>query len=117
MSITLKLFIIVLLLIQLILIINIVKIKKISIKYASFWISLVFMMFIVVIFPDFIFCLSDLFGFESSSNMIFLLGFFFLFYTMFIITIWISIQNTKIKLLIQELSMLKESVSDNGKKE
>lgn len=49
--------------------------------------------------------------------MIFLLGFFFLFYVSFIITTSISIQNEKIKTLIQEVSLLKESVEKNGKKD
>ena len=49
--------------------------------------------------------------------MMFLIGFFFLFYISFIITTSISIQNEKIKLLIQEVSILKESVENNGKKE
>ena len=56
-------------------------------------------------------------GFEKASNMMFLIGFFFLFYISFIITTSISIQNEKIKLLIQEVSILKESVENNGKKE
>lgn len=117
MSINLKLSLIVLLLLQLILIINRVKRKKMTIKYASFWIILIIIMSFVVIFPNIIFKLSDIAGFEEASNMIFLLGFFFLFYISFIITTSLSIQNEKIKTLIQELSMLKESVEKNGKKD
>jgi hypothetical protein len=72
-------------------------------------------MSIVVIFPGIVFKLSNIAGFEEASNMIFLLGFFFLFYVSFIITTSISIQNEKIKTLIQEVSLLKESVEKNGK--
>lgn len=117
MNISLKIFLIMLLLLQLFLIINRVKRKKMTMKYASFWIFLIIIMTIVVIFPSIVFKLSELAGFEEPSNMIFLLGFFFLFYVSFIITTSISIQNEKIKLLIQEVSLLKESVNKNGKKE
>lgn len=117
MNISLKIFLIMLLLLQLFLIINRVKRKKMTMKYASFWIFLIIIMTIVVIFPSIVFKLSELAGFEEPSNMIFLLGFFFLFYVSFIITTSISIQNEKIKLLIQEVSLLKESVNKNGKKD
>lgn len=117
MSIELKIFLLLLLVFQLLLIIRTVKRKKLTMKYASFWIVLIILMGIVVIFPNIVFELSSLAGFEEASNMIFLLGFFFLFYVSFIITTSISVQNEKIKLLIQEVSMLKESVNNNGKKD
>lgn len=117
MSVTLEVSLIILLIFQLFLIINRVKRKKMTMKYASFWIFLIILMSIIVIFPSIVFKLSELMGFEKTSNMIFLLGFFFLFYVSFIITTTISIQNEKIKSLIQEISILKESVRSNGKKE
>lgn len=116
MSIVLKISLLVLLLFQLVLIIRTVKKKKLTMKYASFWVTLIILMAIIVIFPDIVFKLSTFAGFEEASNMIFLLGFFFLFYVSFIITTSVSIQNEKIKLLIQEVSLLKESVNKNGKK-
>ena len=117
MSTTLKITLIILLLFQLFLIMNRVKRKKMTMKYASFWIFLIITMSIVALFPTIIFKLSELMGFEKASNMMFLMGFFFLFYVSFIITTSISTQNEKIKSLIQEVSMLKESVENNGKKE
>lgn len=117
MSINLKIFLLLLLIFQLILIINRLKIKKMTIKYASFWIFLIIIMVPVVIFPQLVFKLSKLAGFEEPSNMVFLLGFFFLFYISFIITTTISSQNEKIKSLIQEVSIIKESVTKNGKKD
>lgn len=113
----LKLFLILILLFQLFLIVYTVKKKNLSIKYASFWIFIIIIMTIVVIFPEIIFKLSELFGFEKPSNMIFLLGFFFLFYIIFTITTSISMQNKKIKLLIQEVSLLKERENKDGKKD
>lgn len=116
MEITLKLFLLMLLLFQLILIVRTTKLKKLSLKYSTFWIFLLIIMAIIVIFPNIVFTISDVFGFATSSNMVFLLGFFFLYYIIFILTTSISVQNEKIKLLIQELSLLKEKVNKNGKK-
>lgn len=115
MTISLKISLIILLIFQLYLIIKIVRRKKLTMKYASFWIFLIVCMFFVVIFPNIIYKLSEFAGFEKTSNMIFLLGFFFLFYISFIITTSISVQNMRIKSLIQELSILKESVKKDGK--
>lgn len=117
MNINLKLSLILLLILQLILIVNRVKIKNMTMKYACFWIILIIAMSIVVIFPGIVFKLSNIAGFEEASNMVFLLGFFFLFYVSFIITTSISMQNEKIKTLVQEISLLKESVDKNGKKD
>ena len=116
MNIVLKISLLLLLVFQLFLIIRTVKKKRLTMKYASFWIFLIILMTIVVIFPEIVFKISKLAGFEEPSNMVFLLGFFFLFYVSFITTS-ISIQNEKTKLLIQEISMLKESVNKNGKKD
>ena len=113
---SLKFFLIVLLLLLLFLIIKTIKSKQLSMKYGSFWIFLIIIMGIIVIFPELLIKMAITFGFEVASNMIFLLGFFFIFYIIFILTISLSIQNNKIKTLIQEVSILKESVK-NGKKE
>ena len=110
MSNVLKIFLILLLIFQLFLIVCTVKRKKFSMKYASFWIFLLILMAVFVLFPEIVFKLSELSGFEKTSNMVFLLGFFFLFYIIFILTTNISVQNEKIKLLIQEISLLKESI-------
>lgn len=115
MNIMLKVFILLLIIFQLILIVRTAKLKKLSMRYCSFWILLLLLMTVIVIFPNMVFSISNFFNFEASSNMIFLLGFFFLFYVIFILTISISVQNEKIKLLIQEISILKESVKKNGK--
>ena len=116
MTIILKTSLILLLIIQTYLIIEVVKRKKLTMKYASFWLFLIVCMFFVVLFPNIIYTISKFAGFEKTSNMVFLLGFFFLFYISFIITTSISIQNEKIKFLTQELSILKEREKNDRKK-
>ena len=87
-----------------------------SIRYGSFWIFLLILMSIAVIFPNILINISNFFGFEVASNMIFLIGFFFLFYIIFILTISLSKQKDQIKTLIQEISILKEKINENKKK-
>lgn len=115
MSTMLKIFLIVILLFQLFLIVNTVRKKQISMKYASLWIVLILMMCIIALFPQIVMFLSELMGFEKTSNMVLLLGFFFSFYMIYIHTISISVQNEKIKLLIQEISILKEKINESKK--
>lgn len=112
----LQMFLIVLLIVQIILIIRTLKKKKMAMKYASVWILIILLMFIVTIFPNLIFVVSDFFGFETTSNMVFLLGFFFLFYMCFIQTLSLSKQKQEIVTLVQEISILKEEIK-NGKKD
>ena len=111
----LKLFLLILILLQLILIVRTIKLRKLSIRYGSFWILLLLLMIIPVIFPGIFEIISNFFKFEATSNMVFIIGFFFLFSLNFILITSISIQNEKIKLLIQEVSILKERIDKNGK--
>ena len=116
MDLSLKLFLFLLILLQLVLIIHTIKSRKMSMRYGSFWIFILILMSIAVLFPNILINLSNFFGFEVASNMIFLVGFFFLFYIIFILTMSISKQHTTIKNLTQEISILKERVEKNEKK-
>lgn len=117
MSITLKISLIVLLLLSIVLIVRRLKHQNISIRYGVLWILLIFLLIISVAFSKVYFILSDFLGFEKPSNMIFLLGFFLLFYLIFILLTSISKLNDKVKNLVQEVSILKQKVANNEKKE
>ncbi len=110
MNLSLKIFLFFILLLQFILIIYTIKSRKISMRYGSFWIFILVLMCIAIIFPNIFINISSLFGFETTSNMLFLFGFFFLFYIIFILTISLSKQQAIIKILIQELSILKAKI-------
>lgn len=116
MNISIKLFLFFLILLQLLLIIHTLKSRKMSMRYGSFWIFILILMSIAVVFPNIFIKLSGFFGFEAASNMIFLIGFFFLFYIIFILTMSLSKQHSTIKNLTQEISILKERVNKNEKK-
>ena len=106
MSISLKITLSILLLLQIILIIKTLKRKKLVVKYASMWFLIIICLFIAIIFPNILIDLARLFGFEKASNMIFLLGYFVLFYIIFIETISISKLRKEVVSLIQEVSIL-----------
>lgn len=116
MELALKCFLFILLILQLILIVHTIKSRKMSMRYGSFWVFILILMSIAVLFPNIFITISNFFGFEVASNMIFLIGFFFLFYLIFILTISLSKQNAIIKNLTQEISILKERVNKNEKK-
>ncbi len=116
MSNILKIFLIIVLLVQLYLILRTTKRKNLAMKYTSLWLVMVFIMLIIVIFPSSIINLSKFLGFEATSNMVFILAFFFLFFMLFIHTTSISKQKHQIVCLVQELSILKKEFED-GKKD
>lgn len=81
-------------------------------RYASLWFVILIALIIASIFPNILIWLAHKIGFEATSNMVFLLGFFVLSYLIFILTINLSKQNEKIKNLVQEVSILKKKVND-----
>ena len=115
MSYNLKVFLILMLLFGIILIIRRLKSEKISIRYAVFWIFLLLLLILSVLCSNIYFELSKFLGFETTSNMVFVFGFFFLLYIIFILLINISKLNDKVKTLVQEVSILKERVEKNEK--
>jgi len=112
MSVTLRVFLVILIFIQLLLITHKIKQKKLTMRYASLWIVFLLTLIFLSIFPDIIIFFAQFLGFEASSNMVFLIGFFIVSYICFILSISISKQNEKMKGLIQEVSLLKKKVND-----
>lgn len=116
MNITLKVFLITFLLIITLILINTLKRKNMSMRYVTVWIFILFLLFILAIFPNMLIIFSDFFGFEATSNMVFLIGYFLLFYLVFNQSIEISKQKKEIVKLVQELSILKKDVKDGKKR-
>lgn len=110
MPIVLRIELIIFALVSMIFIFWAVKKDKLLLKYALVWLICGFLMILAIIIPNLIENLSKMMGFEASSNMIFLGGFAILFCITFSLTIIISRQSSKIRLLIQEVSLLKGKV-------
>lgn len=86
--------------------------SKLNIKYSVIWLILFGILFIFLIIPGFLETITKILGFSLSSNMIFSL----LIAALVVINIWVtgivSSQDKKIRLLIQEVSILKKKLKD-----
>ena len=100
----------------LIIIIYLLRRGRISIKYSLVWIFTGFAMLIATIIPYFMDNIANFLGFELASNMVFMMLISFLMLITLSLTVIVSSQSEKIRLLIQEVSMLKESQKSNEKK-
>lgn len=116
MNVTLKIFLIIFLLFVMFILIKTLKRKRMSIRYVIVWLFILIILFIFTIFPSILMSVANFFGFEAASNMVFLLGYFLLFYLVFNQTIEISKQKKEIVQLIQELSILKKDINDGKKR-
>lgn len=113
MNVTLRFFLISLMILFIILVIHKIKIKKISMRYAVLWILISIVLIVCAAIPQIIIWISKQLGFKAASNMIFLLGFFAISYLLFSITLTMSKQKEYIKELIQEVSILKRNENKN----
>lgn len=81
--------------------------RKISIKYSLVWIFPCVVLLIFTLIPKFMMFVAGLLGFMTASNMILTLLICFLFAITIALTVIVSNQKEKIRLLIQEVSIIK----------
>ena len=93
----------------------IVKRGRISVKYSLVWFVPIIIILISALIPNFMILIANLIGFETLSSMVFSLLIAILIFICISLTIIVSGQKEKIKLLIQEVSMLKERIDKNEK--
>ena len=104
-----QVFIVVVCLVFLAFIIYLVQRKRLLLKYSLLWLALSIVAGICALFPEPLFALAQLLGFETASNFIFVIGFFFLLAFCLSLSVIASRQTEYIKTLIQELAILKQS--------
>ena len=100
-----------------ILVLNLMSKNKIPIRYSLYWIVASILIFIVGAFPDFIALFTNMAGFETTANFVIGIILAMLLAITLILTIIVSAHKKKIKLLIQEVSMLKREVEKGNKNE
>ncbi len=88
-------------------VLHLVRKGKISIKYSLVWLFPCLIMFLFIIIPGFMEWASKTIGFQTASNMIIVLLIGFLFIINLALTTIVTNQKDKIRLLIQEISILK----------
>ena len=81
--------------------------RKINIKYSLIWLVLFFLLFLCTLFPKFLICVTNILGFATASNMIFSIVIGVLVIITIALTVIVSNQDKKIRLLIQEISILR----------
>lgn len=107
MSDALRILLIIFSLVWTIIILHFLRKNKLPIKYSLFWLTAVFIIFLVGAFPNFVGFFTSFIGFETTSNLVIGIMIGLLLMITLILTIIISEQNKRIKLLIQQFSMLK----------
>lgn len=88
--------------------------KKITIKYSLIWILLFSILLIATIIPGFLVWITHLLGFKTASNMVFSLVLGVLVIISITLTVIVSKQEKMIRLLIQELSILKKNIGEKN---
>lgn len=107
MSIRLTISLIIFAIIWLLIIIYGIRNKKITIRYSLCWFFAALIILFVGCFPSIINSINSLFGFEAVSNLVVGMLITLLMLITFILTIIVTKQKNQIKILIQEVSILK----------
>lgn len=87
--------------------------NKISIKYFLIWALVPLTLIILVIFPNLLANFAKIIGFETISNMLTGVFIVLLFLITMMLTMIVTHQKRQITLLIQEISILKETLNRN----
>lgn len=89
-----------------------VRKDSISIKYSLIWYSSLFVLFFLIISPTLLKWITNLFKIQVASNLIFAMIIGILFVVTISLTIIASKQKEQIKLLVQEVSVLKKKIGE-----
>ena len=109
----LRVILIILILITIIGFIGQIKKKNLELRYTLSWLSLLFVLLLVAIFPGILQWFTSIFGIELPINMIFFLGFIFTLLIVYRLTAAVSKMSREITNLTQKLALLDKE--DNEK--
>ncbi len=90
--------------------------KKVNIKYSLIWILLFLVLLVSTVVPGFLLWVTKILGFQTASNMVISIILAVLVVISIALTVIVSNQDKKIRLLIQEISILKKEFGDNNEK-
>lgn len=112
MNIILRIALIIIMIIYLAFVARAVKRKNMRISYLILWIIIGVFLIIALLFPNLIFSISGLLGFEVPLNMIFSVAIFVVLYFIHELMTIVSKEEKKNTMLIQEISLLKKRVEE-----
>jgi hypothetical protein len=104
-----RIFIIAISLLFIVFIVALVSRSRLLLKYSLLWLALSVLVCICAVFPQPLYALSDLLGFQTAANFIYLIGLFFLLAIALSLSVIVSKQTANIKTLIQEIALLKNA--------
>jgi len=113
----LRIFLIILIAIGMISVYKTIKRKKISMKYGMYFTIVFILLILLIICPNIVENLANIFGFKEAPNMLFLISIFILFYVVFQIYTTITKLSETNKTLVQELSILKKELEKNKRQQ
>jgi hypothetical protein len=110
MSPSLRLWVLVVSLLITIVVVQILRRGRVPVKYSLLWFLSSAIILFVAVFPGVLDILANLMGFKTISNMVIGIMLVILLFITISLTVIVSGQKEKIRLLIQEVSMLKKKV-------
>lgn len=102
-------------LIIIVLILYLIKKENVNIKYSLIWLVLFLLLLICLFIPGLLNYITKILGFQTASNMVLSLLIAVLVIINITNTVINSHQDKKIRLLIQEISILKKDLKKNDK--
>lgn len=105
MSLTLRILLIVFSILVMIFVLRKIRKTDFVIEDSFFWIIFCLVLLVMSIFPNLCYLVSDLLGFESPSNFIFLVVIFLLLAKVFLLTVKVSKMQMKLNNLIQKYAI------------
>ena len=93
-------------------ILHYLKNKMLELKYTLIWLAAGFVMILLIAFPELLMTFVAVFGIESNMNGLYNLVFAFVITTLMTLTSIVSRQNLKIRILIQELSIMEKRIRE-----
>ena len=109
-----RLMLIIFSLLLLVLVFRLVSKNKLSIRYSLLWILISLLILIVGFFPDAIAFITSKIGFKTTVNLVIAIILAMLLFVTLILTIIVTNHKRKIKLLIQEVSILKKEYDEKN---
>lgn len=95
-----------------ILILYYLKKKMLELKYTLIWLVAGVVMGVMIFFPELLVIFVHILGIESNMNGLYILCFAFVICILMTLTSIVSRQQSKIRILIQEISMLEKRIRE-----
>ncbi len=112
MSLNLRLFLVIFSILLILVILKCISNKKLPIAYSLVWIFAAVIILLVSFFPNFINIFTHLVGFETTSNFVIGIILVLLLGITLVLTMIIAEQKKRIKLLVQEVSLIKNKIEN-----